>query len=538
MRERLNLADPRLRGIVGWWPLQGDAMPRHLAAPMGARSALTLPAGASFGAIPGGYGISLSGAASTTFSTVTATALGVSGATSRTLLLEFIHKGDGNTTTQWLWGAGIASVANQLFGVMMNLFGSHMLINCYGSGDFFFNVKPTTDDALVRLAVTYDPDAAGGTLTYYYRTLPLAGASAGIWSEGSGAKTGVALATAGSGPVTLGYRQEGNFAATNAQIAYVLSIGGVAWTANEARETLRYPDKLWQPTTPVALAGSLTQAWVEAMAETIAAGDLLTAAQAASVAATEVTTPADAVLGALAAALIAADAATPADALAGSLAAAASLADDATPADAALATLLAFVAIVSAVSPADALAGSLAAAASLADAATPADAALATLLASVAIVSAVSPADAVAASVNAAQNVFFDTVLEASVPSDTLAVSLAGAETLLQAVTPADTLTAQLAAALLAAGTVAAADAMAASLAVQTALVEALAPADILSARLIASASVADGAALDFIVTLADQVVAVRVRASLTLSPAVGTVLTLRPAVGANLTFT
>jgi hypothetical protein len=497
MRDRLNLSDPRLRGAVAWWPLQGDAMPRHLAAPMGARSALTLPAGASFGAIPGGYGVSLSGTASTTFSTVTATALGLSGATSRTLLLEFMHKGDGNTTTQWLWGAGIASPSNQLFGVMMNLFGSHMLINCYGSGDFFFNVKPTTDDALVRLAVTYDPDAAGGTLTYYYRTLPLAGASAGIWSEGSGAKTSVALATAASGPVTIGYRQDGNYAATNAQIAYVLSIGGAAWTAAEAQSTLREPERLWR-LPPPNLSGPLNQAWVEAIAETIAAGDLLTAAQAATV--------------------LAAETAAIADAMATLAAMASGVADAATPVDA--------------------LAGSLAAAALLADAATPADAALATLLASVSIVSVVSPADAVAASVNAAQNVFFDTVLESSVPSDTLVVSLAGAETLLQAVTPADTLTAQLAAALLAAGSVAAADAMAASLAVQTALVEALAPADILSAQLVASASVADGAALDFIVTLPDQVVAVRVRASLTLSPAVGTVLTLRPAVGAKLTFT
>jgi len=362
MRDRLNLLDPRFRGAVAWWPLQGDAMPRHLAAPMGARSALTLPAGASFGAIPGGYGISLSGAASTTFSTVTATSLGMSGATSRTLLLEFIHKGDGTTTTQWLWGAGTASVTNQLFGVMMNLFGSHMLINCYGSGDFFFNVKPTTDDALVRLAVTYDPDAAGGTLTYYYRTLPLAGASAGIWSEGSGAKTGVALATAGSGPITLGYRQDGNYAATNAQIAYVLSIGGVAWTAHEARETLRYPDKLWQQPLPVtlskgdstaSLSGGATDD-VDASAGTINAVASLSG---------DATDDADTSAGTLAAvASLAGGAADAADTSTGTLAAIAGLSGDATDGADTSAGTLALLASLSggAADGADAGAGSIA----------------------------------------------------------------------------------------------------------------------------------------------------------------------------------
>lgn len=276
-------------------------MPRHLAASAGARPALTIPAGATYGFIPGGVGISLSGAASTTFSTVTAAALGVAGAAPRSLFLEFVHKGDGNNTTQWLWGVGIASTVNQLFGVMMNLFGSHMLINCYGSGDFFFNVKPTTDDAIVRLAVTYDPDAAGGTLTYYYRTLPLAGGSAGIWSQGTGTKTGVVLATASSGPTTLGYRQDGNSPATTAQIAYILSVGGTCWTPEEAWDAVHHPERLWRRPVPISLAPNGALATLQATIAAVAGADTLAAALAARVAAAGTLAPGpDAMAAALA----------------------------------------------------------------------------------------------------------------------------------------------------------------------------------------------------------------------------------------------
>ena len=375
----------------------------------------------------------------------------------------------------------------QMFGLTLNLY-SDVNCNIYGT-DIQFSPRPTTDSYLARLVWTHD----GATMRAYWRGLQLDGALAGRWAEGSASQTGLTLATNDAGPVVLGDRA-GYFPSNNGaglQVAGIGVLGGIAWTPEEAWDWVRHPERLWRRSGPIALSGLLTQAWVEAILEAVAASDTLAP-----------------VLGALA---TAGDGVVAVDAAPGVLAAGLTAMEAATPADVTIPIAAANVAAGDAIGPGDALGAMAAAGANVADAMLPADALVPVLSISVGVAGAATPVDGTA-------------------------VTLSSATVLGEAIAPADGLTIQLGAILAATISIAPSDAISAAQAIQDAIAEAIAPADAASIALDAIATAEDGIALDFTVAVAERVITLRIHASHALRPAGSLRLIARPRLNTRLT--
>lgn len=209
----------------------------------------------------------LTPAGSTVASTLTASQLGMPGATRWTIFLQYRHPlAAASLSTLFSFGnaGGNDQVELAIWSGAGNTYGDLIFVSW--SASVLVSPVPSGGgggDRLVRVVCTYD----GTTLWVRYGAFDQ---GTQTWSYGSGS-TATTLSLADTTPLRLGVRVGGGGATHDTELAYLGIVGGLAWNEAECDGFLRRPEALW--TSPSLLLRSAVAGGADALtAAALAAG--------------------------------------------------------------------------------------------------------------------------------------------------------------------------------------------------------------------------------------------------------------------------
>ncbi len=243
-RTFLNRADPRVRGRVTWFPLNGHGLN------MGdVGGGFVLPPAQTF-LSNGDPGPLAKGSSASVAASCTAASMGIAGGAARTFIFKIVN--EDQSISYPLFGLGNASAGQD--STLYRSGYNNLTLDGWGGADFSFPAGPSYSSATLTGVITSDP--LSGTMNYYGRFVR-PDQSSGLLNA-SAVRTGIS--TPANAPLFYSWWPAtggGGNPVSTSRLFYLGILGGTLWSAAEAWDFVQFPDALWTPLAPLRPRSSL-----------------------------------------------------------------------------------------------------------------------------------------------------------------------------------------------------------------------------------------------------------------------------------------